>query len=103
MFTEIQKKVLRGEIEFVLKNNNAVIEEIDFEEKYAKLMCLIPIDVSIKEIFNQIVLQCNELGNFLDENFIVTNVKKMSNKELQDFINKSEENNGESDIQIDYS
>ena len=40
----------------------------------------------IEEIFNSIIDECNTYGNFLSENIIITNVKKLSIEEIEDFL-----------------
>ena len=102
-FNETQKKLILGEMEYSLEKNSAEIEEMNFEDKYATLTCLIPIKAPIKDIFQEAINECNELGDFINENFIVTNVKKLNAQEIDDFLKRSEEDNSEGEIDIDFS
>ena len=52
-------------------------------------MTIIPMDVTIKAVLNEAIDDCNQYGNFLVENFIITNVKKLSFDEIKDFLHKS--------------
>jgi hypothetical protein len=89
-FTDVQKKVVKSEFEFTLNNHDAEIEDISFFKNFGTITSVIPLDSSIKEIFKQAISECNNFGNFLKSNFIVTNVKRLSIKEIQDFIKKND-------------
>ena len=86
-FSDFQKKIISSEFEFALKKQNCEFEEIIFEENYAMLTTLIPFNVAFQNMFRAIIEECNQYGNFLSHNFIVTNVKKLTAKEITDFIN----------------
>lgn len=102
-FNKTQKKLIIGEIEYSLEKYKAIIEESNFEGKYATLTCLIPLEAPIKDIFQSAIDECNELGNFISENFIVTNVKKLDAKEIDEFLEKAEKEGSEGNIEIGYS
>lgn len=102
-FNNTQKKLIFGEVEYSLKKYNAEIEDANFEGKYATLTCLIPLEAPIKDIFQTAIDECNELGNFISDNFIVTNVKKLTAKEIDEFLEKVEKEGTEGDIEIGYS
>ncbi len=86
-FSDFQKKIISSEFEFALKKQNCEFEEIIFEENYAMLTTLIPFNIAFQNMFRAIIEECNQYGNFLSHNFIVTNVKKLTAKEITDFIN----------------
>ena len=87
-FTSVQKQVIRKEFEFAVQKYNAELEELNFADTFSTILVLIPIDVSIKSVFNEAIRECNQLGNFLTSDFIVTNVKILSNKEIEQFFDK---------------
>ena len=86
-FTATQQKVVRNEFEIMIKQQEGEVEKLSFSERYINLLVLIPIDVTIKEIFKKTIQECNQYGDFLMENFIVTNVKELSRNEIKEFIN----------------
>jgi hypothetical protein len=59
----------------------------------------VPINASIRDIFKTAIAECNEYGDFIKPNFIVTNVKKLTIEEIRDFLRKQEGpgNSGEND------
>jgi len=85
---EIQKKVIINESDQILKQLNCENEKINFYENYASLIILIPLEVDLKFIFRKIIDECNIYGNFLNKNFIITNVKILNDNEIQNIINK---------------
>jgi len=70
----------------VINKSQGEIEQIEQFEKYITFTLLLPIEANLKEIFNSIIDECNTYGNFLSENIIITNVKKLSTKEIEDFL-----------------
>jgi hypothetical protein len=87
-FSDLQKKILQNEFEFTLKRYQAEIEQISFQERFALLLTLLPIKVPIREVFREAITETNQFGDFLETNFIVTNVKKMELAEIKDYIQK---------------
>ena len=89
-FSELQKKIIRTEFEMTLKNYNSKIEEINFSQSYATLLTIVPMNITIKQIFKEAIDESNQYGDFLNPNFIITNVKKLSFKEIGDFVEKQQ-------------
>ena len=78
--------IAQKETELVISKSQGEIEQIEQFEKYITFTLLLPIEANLKEIFNSIIDECNTYGNFLSENIIITNVKKLSTKEIEDFL-----------------
>ncbi|MFA6400646.1 MAG: hypothetical protein WCX31_03335 [Salinivirgaceae bacterium] len=89
-FIDFQKKLITSEFDFILKANQSELETITFFDNYATLLVLIPFEIPIQKIFRSAVDECNQFGNFLKPNFLITNVKVLSNKEIKDFVEKNE-------------
>jgi len=87
-FDSTQKKVITNEFEYVLSNNRSVVERIEFDKKFSKILSLIPLDIPIKETLVKAIEECNNFGDFINDNFIVTNVKELSTTEIEDFLSK---------------
>lgn len=87
-FDDTRKKVVNNEFDPVLLKMNCELEGIRFYKNYLTLTVLIPLEVSIKDAFTMAIFECNQYGNFLSENFIVTNVKVLSATEIRNLLNK---------------
>jgi len=87
IFNETQQKVIKSEVEFMLQESRSDVESIDFDENYSKIVSLIPLDIPIKDTISGVIEECNQYGDFIMPNFIITNVKKLSTQEITDFLN----------------
>lgn len=91
-FTEPQKKLINSEFEYSLDKYNSEIESLIFEEKYLMITALVPIKEPIKDMLKSAIDECISLGMDLSEHFMVTNVKKLSIKEISQFMKEQIEN-----------
>ncbi len=82
-FTELQKKLVEKELNFNLKKGDGEIEKIEFDETYCTLLAIVPLNVSIKELITEAIEECNQIGNFVDPRFIITNVRVFSRDEIR--------------------
>ncbi len=87
-FTKTQKKVIKNEIDIVFKENDVELETLEFFDNYVTLKMLLSLKVPVQGVFLQIISNCNELGRFMSEHFIVTNVKELKQADIQDIITK---------------
>lgn len=90
-FDDTQLKVIRSELQYAFDKDELELEEVEFHNNLAMFSCLMPLSTIIKDFFNIVIGQCNEMGDFLSENFIVTNVKKLTVEEIEEFLEKSNE------------
>jgi len=95
--SDLQKKIIRTEFEIGLKKHKAEIEEIKFSGSMATMLALIPLKVIIKQIFSEAISECNQYGDFLISNFIITNVKTLSFKEIRDHFENQQKFHEEGD------
>lgn len=93
-FNETKKKIVVNEFDTILKKNNCETELLRFYKKYFTLKTLVPLDVNLKVTFSNAIDECNQYGDFLVDNFIVTNVKKLTNPEIIGLFDKLNKNKG---------
>lgn len=86
--TSTQKMVIRNEFEMILKKFDAVMEEADFSGYLATIMLLLPLNHSLNSVFKEAIEECNRYGNFLQDDFIVTNVRVLSFEEIENFLER---------------
>ncbi len=92
-FNDTKKKVVINEFDVILKKNNCEAELLRFYKKYFTLKTLVPLNVNLKTLFSSAINECNQYGNFLVDNFIVTNVKKLTTPEIISLHNKLKNKN----------
>ncbi|HZL11315.1 MAG TPA: hypothetical protein VFC65_15090 [Prolixibacteraceae bacterium] len=87
-YSSIQRKLIKNELEFAIQNNDGNIEEIQFEENLAISLLLLPVKTDLQLVFSGIINECNQYGDFVRQEIIITNVKRMSVGEIKVFINR---------------
>jgi hypothetical protein len=88
ILTGFQKRIIRDEFSYVMKKYDGEIEDFKSSGYLAAMTMLIPIQHPVKDIFTEGINESNQYGDFLRENCIVTNVKKLTFAEVEAFIEK---------------
>lgn len=83
-----QLKVIQDEFPYTIKKYNGEIEEFNSSGYLATFLLVLPINYSVQQIFSEAIDECNQFGEFLRDDCIVTNVKKLSFEEIENFIEK---------------
>lgn len=86
--TEFQNMIIQNEFPFILKKYDGEIEDFQSSGYLAAMTLLIPIQYPVNDIFAEGIDECNQYGDFLRENCIVTNVKRLTFDEVKAFIEK---------------
>jgi hypothetical protein len=87
-FSDFQVKIIQNEFPYIMKKFDAEIEEFEFSGYLATFTLLLPIQFAVNEVFTEGINECNLYGDFLRENCIVTNVKRLTFREVEEFIEK---------------
>jgi len=82
---------MQKEFYYTFEKNHSIIEDLVFYTNYATLMALIPIQSSVKDILLNALNECNQFGDFINESFIVTNVKRLDEKEIMEINNQQKQ------------
>lgn len=91
-FSTFQKDIIEREFNFALKQANVIIEEFEIKENYTRLQVLSDIKHSLRDMLLIIVKECNDLGDFLDEKFMLTNLRTFEDTEIKKLLHKSNSN-----------
>lgn len=86
--SEKHQHLILKEIVYQFEKSNAEFEEHSFNNTYFMFSCLIPIDISIADLFEDFINNVNEFEPILSDNFLITNVRRMSVEEINEFIEK---------------
>ena len=93
--TKTQKQLIESELSFSIKKYDGVLEEIEFEDGFAKALLLMPLKSDMQGMFGSFVDECNQYGNFLDEDVILTNVRKLDLSEIREYLNNNSDEEDE--------
>jgi hypothetical protein len=89
--SQFQLDALEKELLYFLPKNDGEVEEFVIQKKYATSLILLPLKAPVNEIIQEILAECNQFGNFLSHNAMITNMKKFSHEEISAFIEEGEE------------
>ena len=84
--TPTHQMVIQNEFEYILRKFDAEVEEVNFSGYLSTIMLLLPMNYSLRTVFNEAIQECNRYGDFLNDDFIVTNVKTLSFQEIKEFL-----------------
>jgi hypothetical protein len=83
---DIKKKIIHSETGYNFKKYDAEIEELKFSGTFSTLKVIIPISAQIQDMLEVTIENCNQFGDFMQMNFIVTNVKELSDEEIAEVL-----------------
>lgn len=86
--TDMQKKLLDDELAYVMKQNDGEVEELNTMLDFTTAVVILPIKAPLKDIFKSIIDECNQYGNFLQEDMVITNVKRLNPVEIVELLNQ---------------
>lgn len=87
-FSSVQRKLIQDELDYALTHSNGILEEMRFEKDLAIAVLLLPVKSDIQGVFSSVINECNQYGDFIRQDIIITNVKRMSVDEIRNFINR---------------
>lgn len=93
---EWQISLVTKEIDFVFEKVSGTVEELQVEEDMFMITGLLHLSLNIKDTITDIVQECNQIGDFLMESFIVTNVKKIDIDEIRAMVQEARKDNEDS-------
>ncbi len=86
-FTRFHQEILKKEIEYSLQKYGGVAESTIFYNYFVTIVCLIPINVSLEKVFQHIIDECNQFGNFLSDKIIATNTELFKEETIMKILN----------------
>jgi hypothetical protein len=87
-FTDLQKEIVEREFRFQLEMSDIEIEKFEIHDNYFTLLILFPFEIDVKSILDAAISECNQYGNFLDERYLFTNLKILSEQEIERLLSK---------------
>ena len=87
-FSNLQKEIVEREFKFQLSQADVEIEKFEIEENYFTILMLFPIEQDPRVSINAAIEEINQYGDFLDTKFLFTNVKILSEEEIQKMLNR---------------
>ncbi len=88
-FSEIQRILIKSEFDFIFPKYAAEIESVNFFKNYATVVALIPLNIPVQDPIKSAIGECNNLGNFIKQGFLITNVKILTEIEIENLLNNT--------------
>lgn len=82
-----QSGLLEKELCTALEKNGGKLEQIDFTLRYTTCLFLLPLQVTIPELLTSVVKECNQYGDFLYIDIVLSNVRRLADEEIMEIIN----------------
>ncbi len=82
-FSRFQQKLLKDEFMYAIAKGFGESEDISFDKELCTMLSVIPLQIPVQQVFDKIIDVCNEFGNFIRSDYIITNVKVIPNIELR--------------------
>jgi hypothetical protein len=87
-YSPVQKKLVQTELEYAVTHNDGELEEVTFDKNMAIALMLLPVKSDLQGVFSSVINECNQYGDFIRPDIIITNVKRMTVDEIKKFVNK---------------
>jgi hypothetical protein len=87
-FSPYQKQLIEKEIPFYIERYGGEMEEIKVADNYFTALFLVDIQLDIKFMLEKAIAECNQFGDFINNNFTITNVKMFSEEDIQKELQK---------------
>ena len=81
-----QQKIVQDEVSYALQRYDSELEKINFSSRYTTMLVIVPISSDIAKMFRDAIEECNQFGDFLSPDFVVTNMKELSEAEINEAI-----------------
>ena len=89
-FQDYQRQVIEREFSFAFSKLDIEIEELNVADNHVEMLYMIPVQTNLKEVLNNTIAECNIYGNFLSNDYTVTNLKKLTPDEIQKIIHEKD-------------
>jgi hypothetical protein len=87
-FTPLQQKIIHDEVEFSLGRSGGELEKITFDSEICSLVTIIPLKIPVQTLFNELIKECNILGEFIHHDYVITNVKIFTSGDIRIYMHQ---------------
>lgn len=87
-FTGFQRDTLIRELEFQFEQSGIELEKLEIKGNYLKLFILCGLNYDARECVQKVINEANEFGEYIDNHFLLTNIKQLSDVEIVELLNK---------------
>jgi hypothetical protein len=82
-FEDYQRHLIEKEFAYILFKEGCEIDRLTVGKRHVELLFFVPVSIDFFGVISKVVEECNQYGNFLSSQIFVTNVKKMTEAEIE--------------------
>ncbi|HEX2395952.1 MAG TPA: hypothetical protein VHI78_11450 [Bacteroidales bacterium] len=95
IYSEFEQKVIVNEVHYAFKKIEGELESIHFDKELCTILGMIPLQVAVQKFYDDIISECNLYGDFMNRQYIITNVKVIPNPEIRKMTSSRRKQNPE--------
>lgn len=88
-FNEFQRETLLRELQFAFTTHNIEVESIEIKTNYLKIYLFCGLSQDGHICIEDALKECNEMGHFADDQFLLTNVRKIEDSEIEALLKRN--------------
>jgi hypothetical protein len=87
-FSDYQRNLIEEELPYYIDRHGGETEEVTVGKNYFTIVFLNALDNDVRTMIRNAVKECNQYGDFINSEYIITNVRRFSQEEIEREINK---------------
>lgn len=88
-YSSFEQKIVSDEVRFFIKKSKGELEYVSFDKELCTVLSMIPLHVPVEALFNELIRECNQYGDFVNPDYIITNVRVLTNAQIRKMIRQS--------------
>jgi hypothetical protein len=85
-YSTFERKIVMEEAIFFVKRSKGELEQIHFDKELCTILTIIPLQIPVQSLFDELIRECNQYGDFINTDYIITNVKIIPNNQIRKMI-----------------
>ncbi|GHT76216.1 hypothetical protein AGMMS50262_13800 [Bacteroidia bacterium] len=83
VFSDYQRDLIEKEFLYSINKSQGIVEEIKIEDNYFNILFLLDFQADVKYSLARAIEECNQYGDFINDHFIITNVKVFDKEDIR--------------------
>jgi hypothetical protein len=88
-FSSFEQRIISDEVQFYIKKSRGETEYIRFNKELCTMLSIIPLKIPVKGLFDEMIRECNQYGDFLNPEYIITNVRELTVTQIRRITKKT--------------
>ena len=89
VYSGFERKIITSELKFSIKKSGGELEEVRFNREFCMILSVIPLNIPVQVLFDNLIHECNQYGEFLNPDYIITNVRVFSCSLLRKMLRRN--------------